>query len=341
MEHAVTDWFARRTFHHRQFADAAALLDAKRAAGTTVSVCLPTRNEAATVGKVVRVLREALVDRVPLVDELVVMDGDSTDGTQEIAAAEGATVVAETDVLPEAGPGGGKGEGLWKSLHACTGDVLCWVDTDIVNIDPRFVTGLVGPLLADPSIGYVKAFYERPLADASGYRPTGGGRVTELLARPLLNAFWPELAGLVQPLSGEFAGRRELMERLPFYAGYGVELGLLVDILRTAGADAIAQCDLELRVHRNQGVPALSRMSFGILQAAMDHLAAEGRVAPDSWATTYTQFERLAEGAEDADSPLDRYEIQARELTMARRPPIVEVEGYARRRAEISSHSNA
>jgi Glycosyl transferase family 2 len=318
----IDDWFTRRTHHHAQFEAVDALLVAKEREGATISVCLPALNEAATIGQVVRVLREALIDRAPLIDELVVMDACSTDDTATIAEAEGATVIREREVLPEEGPGSGKGEGLWKSLYACSGSLLCWIDTDIVNIHPRFVTGLVGPLLTDPSIGYVKGFYERPIAEGDQLRPTGGGRVTELLARPLLNAFWPQLAGLVQPLSGEFAGRRELLERVPFFSGYGVELGLLLDILRGAGMDAIAQVDLESRVHRNQELPSLSRMSFGVLQAALAHLADEGRLTPGSWATTYVQFVQGHEG----------YERDIREIRVVRRPPMVTVPAYARRR---------
>jgi glucosyl-3-phosphoglycerate synthase len=323
MLHDTDDWFSRRTFHHRRFEPAEALLDAKQRAGTTISVCLPALNEAATIGEIVRVLRETLVERIPLIDELVVMDAASTDATARIAAAAGATVVQERDVLPEMGPGAGKGEGLWKSLDACTGELLCWIDTDIANIHPRFVTGLVGPLLADPSIAYVKGFYERPLADGAELRPTGGGRVTELLARPLINAFWPALSGLVQPLSGEFAGRRELLERVPFFSGYGVELGLLLDVVHAAGVDAIAQVDLDRRVHRNQDLPSLSRMSFGVLQAALAHLADEGRLSPGSWTTGYTQFAR----------GLDGYEASDREVSVTRRPPMASVASYARRRA--------
>jgi Glycosyl transferase family 2 len=317
----IDDWFTRRTYHHAQFEPVEALLAAKERGGATISVCLPALNEAATIGQVVRVLREALVERHPLIDELVVMDACSTDGTAAIAEAEGARVVREREVLPEEGPGSGKGEGLWKSLYACTGSLMCWIDTDIVNIHPRFVTGLVGPLLSDPSVSYVKAFYERPIAEGDRLRPTGGGRVTELSARPLLNAFWPQLAGLIQPLSGEFAGRRELLERLPFFSGYGVELGLLIDILRDAGMDAIAQVDLESRVHRNQELPSLSRMSFGVLQAAFAHLADDGRLTPGSWATTYQQFVHGTAG----------YERDIREIRVVRRPPMVTVPAYARR----------
>jgi glucosyl-3-phosphoglycerate synthase len=320
----LEDWFERRTFTAAQFGPAERLLEAKQAAGLTVSVCLPARNEAETIGPIVRCFRTELVDRVPLIDDLVVMDGGSTDATTQIAADEGAKVFTEAEVLPEEGPGAGKGEGLWKSVSACTGDIIAWVDTDITNIHPRFVTGLLGPLLADPDIGYVKAFYERPLRQPSGeLAPSGGGRVTELLARPLLNAFWPELAGLIQPLSGEFAGRRELLERIPFYSGYGVELGMLVDILAEAGPDAIAQVDIERRVHRNQDVSALSRMSFGILQAALAHLADEGRVTEGTWADAYTQFP-FAGGARHPET---------KDLTVTKRPPMIKADAYARRRA--------
>ncbi len=325
----VRSWLKRRTFHHEQF-DVRALVAAKEHAGLTLSVCVPTRNEAATISTVVDTLRAALVDEVPLIDELVVMDAGSQDGTVELAETAGARVVTETEILPEESPGSGKGEGLWKSLYACTGDLVCWVDADIVNIHPRFVTGVVGPLLTDPSIGYVKAFYERPLrlTGADGQeirRPGGGGRVTELMARPLLNAFWPELAGLAQPLSGEFAGRRSLLEQVPFAAGYGVEIGLLIDLLGLAGPDAIAQVNLDERIHRNQDLRALSRMGFGILQTALARLAQAGRLAEASWASTYAQFP-------DAADPVGSLELH--ELSVTSRPPIATVGGYTRRRAE-------
>jgi glucosyl-3-phosphoglycerate synthase len=323
----VATWFDRRTFQHDRFGSAADLAAAKRAAGLTISVCVPTRNEAATIGPIVRLLREELIEKVSLIDELAVMDAGSEDDTRTIAAAEGAAVFVEGEVLPEEGPGSGKGEGLWKSVHACTGDIIAWVDADIVNFHQRFVTGLVGPLLADRTVGYTKGFYQRPIKVGDGAQhPTEGGRVTELLARPLLNAFWPPLAELVQPLSGEFAGRRELLERIPFYSGYGVELGLLIDILKEAGIDAIAQVDLERRVHRNQGIAALSRMSFGILQTAMSHLAEEGRIGEATWSTLYTQFD----GAGDVPRPVTR------ELTVTKRPPLTKVGGYIRRRRELT-----
>jgi glucosyl-3-phosphoglycerate synthase len=318
------EWFGNRTFHHSQFEPPARLRAAKERRRLSVSVCLPTRDEAATVGGIVRSLRRNLLERARLVDEIVVMDAGSADDTAAIAQAEGAQVFFEHDVLPGEGPGSGKGEALWKSLHACHGDLICFVDADIRNFHPRFVYGLLGPLLDDPEIQYVKAFYERPIRERNALRATGGGRVTELLARPVINLLWPELAGIVQPLSGEYAGRRETLEQVPFFSGYGVELGLLVDIAARFGVDAIAQVDLDRRVHRNQGMQALGRMSFGILQAVFLRLAEEGRSAPGNFATTLVQF---------SDQPYE-HQPEPREIVTSRRPPIVTVDDYRRRRAD-------
>ncbi len=319
------EWFGKRTFHYNQFEPISQLRAARERLGTTVSVAIPARNEAATIGRIVRVLRRALLDRSRLVDEIVVMDGGSSDDTAAIARAEGATVHAEDEVLPETGTGTGKGEGLWKSLHVCQGDIICWVDADIRNIHPRFVYGLIGPLLTDPQISYVKAFYERPIRERNVMRPSGGGRVTELLARPMINLFWPGLAGIVQPLSGEYAGRREVLEQVPFSSGYGVELGLLIDIATRFGPDAIAQVDLECRIHRNQDTQALSRMSFGILQAALMRLTVEGRANPGPYSTTLYQF----------TNQLREYHMQPHQITTLERPPIASVDGYRRRREAV------
>jgi len=314
-------WLARRTYHWSTYADLDALVAAKGA--TTVSVVLPARNEAATVGDIVRCLRAALMTPGPaLVDELVVLDHASTDATAQVAADAGATVISSADVLPAYGDRRGKGEVLWKSLAATTGEVVAWVDADIENIDASFAFGLLGPLLTDPTVQLVKGFYERPFAERERLRPTGGGRVTELVARPWLNMFWPDLAGLIQPLAGEQAGRRSLLERLPFVSDYGVEVGLLIDIYDAAGLDAIAQVDLERRVHRNQSVEKLGRMAFVIQQSLMSRLQREGRMTlADPPEPTLAQFRnRLAD-----------YRMTVHSLPVTERPPLVDVPEYAER----------
>jgi glucosyl-3-phosphoglycerate synthase len=311
----TTGRFAARTWSHRDL-DASALAAEKRAQGCTVSVVIPARDEEPTVGAVVASV-VGLRDELGLVDEILVVDADSGDRTAEVARAAGADVVRQAEVLPEAGSGTGKGEALWKGLAATTGELVCFVDADIVDVDPRFVVGLLGPLLTDPEVSYVKATYDRPFQVGAEVQPHGGGRVTELLARPLLAAFWPELAWLSQPLSGEYAGRRTLLETLPFVRGYGVELAHLVDIVAAHGPDVIAQVDLGRRAHVHQPLDALGRMSAEILHVAIDRLARQGRlVLSDPLATTLLQPLRDAAGtlvlaphevAASERPPLDRW----------------------------------
>jgi glucosyl-3-phosphoglycerate synthase len=307
---ALEDWFARRTFHTADL-DLDTLIERKRASGQTVSLVLPARNEATTIGGVIAAGR-SLLGR--LIDELVVVDGASTDGTAELASAAGAIVYPDSQIMSDFGRARGKGDALWRSLRMTTGDIVAFVDADIRNPDPRFVWGIVAPLLLDDGIDLVKAFYERPL-DAGGIlQPTGGGRVTELLARPLLNLFWPELAGLVQPLSGEYAGRRSVLEEVPFFSGYGVEFGLLLDILAARGADAIAQVDVGRRVHRNQELPNLSRMAFAIARVAQQRLAAHDRATfADALRNSYVQFGRDESG---------RATIEITDVADVERPPM-------------------
>lgn len=276
-EHTLSDRIrARRAHHHRDFT-AADLLAARDRQGVSVSVVVPARNEQGRVGRVVEVLRRSVVEELPLVDELVVVDGDSDDDTFAEASEAGAKVLRQSEILPDAGTAPGKGEALWKGLAATSGDLVVFVDADILDIGARFVTGLLGPLLTDPATQFVKAAYDRPLHVGTERRDNGGGRVTELMARPLLAAFWPELAWLAQPLSGEYAGRRTLLEALPFVRGYGVELAMLVDIADRFGADVIAEVDLDRREHAHQDLPALGRMAAEILHVAVGRLAAQGR----------------------------------------------------------------
>jgi glucosyl-3-phosphoglycerate synthase len=260
-------WYARRTSHWQDW-PADGLLAAKRRRGVTVSVIIPARNEERTVAGVVGAIARSLVNRVPLVDELVVMDSDSTDATGDRAAAAGAKVYRTSDVLPEAGSFAGKGEALWKSLHVTTGDLLVFVDADLTSWGPHFITGLLGPLLGDDEVQLVKGFYTRVRTESDGSTSTEGGRVTELVARPLISLWWPELAGVVQPLAGEWAARRSLMESLPIPVGYGVEIATLMDTASRHGLDSVAQVDLGSRAHRHQANHDLALMSAELLVVA-------------------------------------------------------------------------
>ncbi|MFE2385622.1 glucosyl-3-phosphoglycerate synthase [Streptomyces misionensis] len=289
------------------------LLAAKQRTGQTVSVVLPALDEEETVGEIVAVIRRELVERVPLVDEVLVIDSGSTDRTSEVAAEAGARVVHRDAILPRIPAVPGKGEVLWRSLLVATGDVICFVDADLREFSADFVTGIVGPLLTEPDVQLVKAMYDRPLAGSAGQ----GGRVTELMARPLLNMHWPQLAGFVQPLGGEYAARRSLLERLPFPVGYGVELGMLVDALHLVGLDALAQVDVGVRKHRHQDGQALGRMAAAIYRTAQLRLARGHLVRP-----SLTQFERGVTGFEPRTYAVDTEE----------RPPMTEITEYARRR---------
>ena len=316
----VTGWFARRTSRAADWT-AARLVDAK--GSTTVSVVLPALDEEATVGAIVATIRRRLVERHGLVDELVVMDSGSADRTCEVAAAAGARVVRREEVLPRFAPLPGKGEVLWRSLAATSGDLLVFVDSDLRDFTADFVTGLLGPLLSDPTVQLVKATYDRPLAHGESVVPAGGGRVTELVARPLLNLYWPALAGFIQPLSGEYAARRALLEQLPFPTGYGVEVGILVDALRLVGLDALAQVDLYRRKHRNQEIGKLGRMAAEILQVAFLRLEREGRFKLNTEpCTDLIQYERAEDG----------YLVHRSHIAPVERPPMTTLPEYTRSR---------
>ena len=267
--HPLTEkWFADRTFQEPAWTSSY-LIAAK--AGRRVSVVLPALDEEETVGAIVRAIVPLTRGDAPLVDELAVVDSGSTDRTIAVATAAGARVVRRTDVVPHLEPLPGKGEVLWRSLAATTGDVIVFIDSDLVDFDPAFVPSLLGPILTRPGVGLVKGFYRRPLRLETTDEESlehGGGRVTELLARPLLNLHVPELAGIVQPLAGEVAARRSLLEALPFPVGYGVEIANLIDAHRLVGLERMAQVDLGTRQNRHQPLAALSRMALEVLAAA-------------------------------------------------------------------------
>jgi len=307
MDPVARAWFSRRSSHVDDW-PVPRLLAAKGA--TRVSVVLPALNEAATVGRIVARIRRDLVDRAPLVDELVVVDSGSTDDTIEVARAAGAQVVRREDVLPDLPVRPGKGEVLWRSLATTTGDVVVFVDSDLRDFSSAFVTGPLGPLLTDSTVQFVKATYDRALQTGEIELSAGGGRVTELVARPLIALHWPELSGFVQPLSGEYAARRWLLESLPFPCGYGVEFGLLVDAYRSVGLDAMAQVDLTRRKHRNSDLHKLGQMAVEILQVAEARL---GRTV--SRPVEITQFARAG----------NDYRMVDNDMTELERPPMVSV----------------
>jgi glucosyl-3-phosphoglycerate synthase len=315
------------TFDAEQFRDSARLVEAKLRQRCRISLAFPTLNEEATIGKEILVLKTELMDRAPLLDEIAVIDSGSTDRTREVASEYGAVVHSSAGILKKYGSHRGKGENLWKSLYVLTGDIIVWIDADITNIGPKFVYGLVGPLLGDPAISYVKAFYERPIRTDEGLVPSGGGRVTEILVRPLFSQFYPELASLVQPLSGEYAGRRSLLERLPFSVGYGVELGHLIDIYHTTGVGSIAQVNMARRVHRNQSVHALGKMAFGILSTFHQRLEKYGEAhlgkEPGRAHISIAAGERGPE-------------VRRTEIPTVERPPMIEIEEYRKKFAQSS-----
>ncbi len=319
----VDRWFAEANFHHSEFADLARLVALKEKQGLTISLVLPTLDEAETIGPIVtRAIRE-LVDKVPLLDEVLVIDSASTDTTREIAEAAGARVVQHPDVLARYGSFRGKGEALWKSLYETSGDIVVWADTDVRNWHQRMVYGTLGPLLVESRLQYVKGYYQRPIVEAGVLTEGGGGRVTELVARPLINLFFPELSGFIQPLAGEYAGRRSLLEQLPFFTGYAVEIGHLIDAAEKAGLDGLGQVDLERRVHRNQELEGLSKMSFVILQAVMKRLEERRRAR---------LFAELGSTMKLPRSGRGHLSLEVQEVADQERPPMIRIPEYLEKR---------
>ncbi len=298
-------------FHHSQFADARRLVDLKRSASQRVAVCIPTLNEAETIGPIVECLRRELIDEAALIDELLVVDSQSTDTTADLAARAGATVFQSAEIAPETGTHTGKGENLWKTLQIAKSDIICYIDGDIANFHSGFVKGLLGPLLENPHIDYVKAYYERPLAGGDVAPAAGGGRISEILVRPLISMFYPELVDILQPLSGEYCARRTLLESLPFPTGYGVEIAHLIDLAHAGLLENIAQCDLEKRVHRNRGEGDLGDAAFAILRVVLRRLERDGKLTlkhPPSdvhhrWLIDETGIEAISKFIPESERP--------------------------------------
>jgi len=323
---SVLKWFNTRTFHNSAFENVEKLVELKKDQGQRISVGIPTLNEEANVGKVISTIKSELYDKHGLIDEIAIIDSGSEDKTVEIAEKAGAKVIVSEKKLRDQGVFYGKGENLWKSLHVLRGNIICWIDADIENIHPKFVYGLVGPLLTNKEIGYVKGFYERPIKFDGKIVSYGGGRVTELVVRPMFNLYYPELSGFVQPLSGEYAGRRDILEKVPFFVGYGVETGLLIDILEKFGLNAMAQVDLEERVHRNQSISSLGRMAFGIQQVFAKRLCKKKRSKVLKDFSTVFRFPEI-HGAGKEGTPRE-YFLNEKEITEVERPPIKSLPEY-------------
>lgn len=315
----LNTWIRDNTYHHSAFADLKDLVERKEKAGLSISLCIPTLNEESTIGKEVVIFKSELMNRCHLLDEIAVIDSGSEDRTLEVASSFGADTYLSSDILPEEGVKRGKGENLWKAIHQLKGDIIVYVDADIKNIHHRFVYGLVGPLIHRPEVSYVKAFYDRPLAFSDSVRPSGGGRVTEILTRPLFSLFFPELTGIIQPLSGEYAVRRDVLEQIPFPVGYGVETSHLIDVYTSRGLKAFAQTDLDQRVHRNQETRSLGKMSFGILQSFLNRLKRDGTLQWEGeFQTVLRQFQARNETYETVEHDIPEYE----------RPPMITVPAY-------------
>jgi len=315
----IESWLETHTFHYGDFWDLLALVREKEKKGLKISLCIPTLNEEKTIGKEIVIFRSELMERYALVDEIAVVDSGSTDATREVASSFGADVYLASDILPEEGDKRGKGENLWKAIHQLEGDIICYVDADIKNIHPRFVFGLVAPLIYNDPTQYAKAFYDRPLAFSHGIRPSGGGRVTEILVRPLFSLFFPELTALIQPLSGEYAVRRNVLDKIPFPIGYGVETSHILDVYQEYGLDACGQTDLDQRVHRNQTTLALGKMSFGILQTFLRRMESFGMFdRMPQMETVFRQFQAQEK----------RYEQVTFDIVEEERRPMIEVPAY-------------
>ncbi|MDR9365357.1 MAG: glucosyl-3-phosphoglycerate synthase [Balneolaceae bacterium] len=321
MSNKLQKWIDKNTYHHSEFWDLKKLVEAKEKKNLKISLCLPTLNEEKTIGKEIIIFKSELVERYPLIDEIAVIDSGSDDNTLEVAKNYGADTYLASDILPNLEQKKGKGENLWKAIYQLEGDIIIYVDADISNIHPRFVYGLVAPLIHRDKVHYVKAFYDRPLAFSGNVRASGGGRVTEILVRPLFSLFFPELTGIIQPLSGEYAVRRDVLEQIAFPIGYGVETSHLIDVYHKYGLEAFAQTDLDKRVHENKPTQALGKMAFGILQTFIKRAKALGVFEKAEHETILRQFQVKE----------NHYEQNLMEIIEEERPPMIEIEEYRKK----------
>jgi glucosyl-3-phosphoglycerate synthase len=314
------NWLNNKTFHFSEFRDLENLVTEKEKKNLTISLCFPTLNEEQTIAKEIIIMKSELMMRYPLLDEIVVIDSGSEDQTVDIALEYGADVYSADDILPDLEKYKGKGENLWKALYVAKGDILVYIDADIKNIHHRFVYALLGPLILNQEIKYAKAFYDRPLTiDRKIKRATGGGRVTELVVRPLFSLFFPELTQILQPLSGEYAAYRELLDKIPFPIGYGVETSMILDIYDKWGLDVMAQVDIEKRVHRNQDLKALGKMGFVILKTFFQRLEKLGIIE-----NKQEMFNEMIQ----YHFVKDEYKADIYPFEELERPPMIEIREY-------------
>ncbi len=319
----IDTWLKNNTFHHSSFVDLADLVREKEKQNLKISLCIPTLNEERTIGKEIILFHSELMVRFPLIDEIAIIDSGSSDNTLNVAKSFGADTYLASDILSYLPPKKGKGENLWKAIYQLNGDIIVYIDADIKNIHPRFAYGLLAPLIYRKEIKYVKAFYDRPLAFSEGVRPSGGGRVTEILIRPLFSLFFPELSAIIQPLSGEYAVRREVLEELSFPIGYGVETAHIIDVYSKYGLDAFAQTDLDQRVHRNQETRSLGKMAFGILQTFIGRLRELNIISElPELSTVLRQFQ-----VHDKE-----FEIINMNIIEEERPPMLTIPEYLKKR---------
>ncbi len=333
---SVLSWFHKNTLHHSNFEDIDRLIELKKQQGLKISVGIPTLNEEENVGKVITTIKEALYNKKHLVDEIAIIDSSSTDNTVAVAEKAGAIVIESERHLREFGAFYGKGENLWKSLHVLRGDIICWIDADITNIHPKFVYGLVGPLLEQKKLGYARGFYRRAITFKGKIVSYGGGRTTEIGVRPFMNLYYPELTGFIQPLCGQAAGRRKVLEKIPFFVGYGVEMGHLIDIAKQFGLDSMAQIDLGEVEHTNRETAALGRQAFSIMQVFANRL---GEREKAEFLKKFCPILRFPEIREEEGKPSE-YFLNEKEIVERERPPIKSLPDYvAKKRMDKDSLS--